>query len=65
MQPNRTLSAALLRCGFQGEGVVDPSVWCVKTHYPERLGHLTYHANRAVLLVRNPFDAVLSYFHMG
>ena len=32
---------------------------CVKTHYPERAGHLRYKANRAVLLVRNPFDAIL------
>ena len=48
-----------------GEGVVDDSVWMVKTHYPERLGYLKFKARRIVLLVRNPFDAIESYFHMG
>lgn len=48
-----------------GEGVVDDSVWMVKTHYPERLGYLKFRARRIVLLVRNPFDAIESYFHMG
>jgi hypothetical protein len=44
---------------------VDDSVWMVKTHYPERLGYLKFRARRIVLLVRNPFDAIESYFHMG
>lgn len=48
-----------------GEGVVDDSVWMVKTHYPERMGYLKFKARRIVLLVRNPFDAIESYFHMG
>jgi hypothetical protein len=63
-RPNRTLSSSLLRCGFRGEGVADESVWLVKTHYPERLGYVTFVANRAVLIIRNPFDAIESYFHM-
>jgi hypothetical protein len=62
---NRTLSASLLRCGFIGEGIVDESVSVVKSHYPERAGYLTFEAVRGVLLVRNPFDAIESYFHMG
>jgi len=62
---NRTLSAALLRCGFKGEGIVDDSCWIVKSHYPERSGFLRFHAHRVILLVRNPFDAIESYFHMG
>lgn len=62
---NRTLSASLLRCGFRGEGVADSSVWVVKSHFPERMGYLRFRANRVVLLVRNPFDSIESYFHMG
>ena len=44
---------------------MDDSVWMVKTHYPERMGYLKFKARRIVLLVRNPFDAIESYFHMG
>ena len=62
---NRTLAAALLRCGFRGEGIVDSSVWIIKTHYPERMGYIKFLSKRVVLLVRNPFDALESYFHMG
>jgi len=36
----------------------------VKTHYPERRGHLPYWADRVILLVRNPYDAIESYFNM-
>ena len=64
-RPNRTLSESLLRCGFKGEGIVDHSVWVVKTHYPERMGYRRFPVARAVLVVRNPVDAIESYFHMG
>lgn len=64
-RPNRKLAAELLRCGFLGEGVCDASVRLVKSHYPERLGYRRFSAQRCVLLVRNPFDAILSYLHMG
>ena len=64
-RPNRKLAAELLRCGFTGEGVCDNSVWVVKSHYPERMGCRRFLARRCVLLVRNPFDSILSYFHMG
>jgi hypothetical protein len=64
-RPNRKLSSALLRYGFRGEGIVDASVWAVKTHFPERMGYRRFRAQRCVLLVRSPFDAVRSYFHMG
>lgn len=62
---NRTLSASLLKCGYRGEGIVDDSVWIVKSHYPERMGYLKFKAHRILLLVRNVFDAVESYFHMA
>lgn len=62
---NRPLCSSLLQCGFRGEGVVDNSVWVVKTHFPERMGYLHFNAHGIILLVRNPFDALESYFHMG
>lgn len=39
----------------------------MKTHYPERKGTPTppFQAHRIVLLVRNPYDAFESYFHMA
>jgi hypothetical protein len=36
----------------------------VKTHYPERMGQPPFRVNRAVLLVRNPYDAMESYFNL-
>lgn len=36
----------------------------VKTHYPERMGSSAFECSRAVLLVRNPFDCIESYFHL-
>lgn len=64
-RPNRTLSASLLRFGYRGEGITDSSVWLVKSHFPERLGYIRLNVKRVILLVRNPFDALESYFHMG
>ena len=64
-RPNRTLSKALLRCGFIGEGICDDSVFIVKSHFPERLGYRIFNSHRILLLVRNPFAAIESYFHMG
>lgn len=45
--------------------MTDRSVWMIKTHYPERHGYKRYLVDRAILLIRNPFDAIQSYFHMG
>lgn len=36
----------------------------VKTHYPERRGTPPFQASRVVLLVRNPFDAIDSFFNL-
>lgn len=36
----------------------------VKTHFPERRGTPTFGVSRAVLLVRNPYDAMESYFQL-
>ena len=64
-RPDRVLSRSLLRKGLRGEGVVDWRAWVVKTHWPERYGYRHFHAHRVILLVRNPFDAINSYFNMG
>lgn len=62
---NRPLASSLMQCGFKGEGIVDSSVWIVKSHFPERMGYVQCKGDRVLLLVRNPFDAIESYFHMG
>lgn len=62
---NRVLTSALLACGFYGEGIADSSVLVVKSHYPERMGYVKFGVKKVILLVRNPFDTLESYFHMG
>jgi hypothetical protein len=48
-----------------GEAAVSSNrVQFVKTHYPERRGIKPYPASRVVLLVRNPYDALESYFNL-
>ncbi|KAG5192225.1 hypothetical protein JKP88DRAFT_266290 [Tribonema minus] len=65
-RPDRTLSRSLAAFGLQGEGVTDfKRVLLVKTHWPERQGWKRFTAQRAILLVRNPFDAIDSYFNMA
>lgn len=48
-----------------GEAAVSARlVQFVKTHYPERIGKPAFLASRAVLLTRNPYDALDSYFNL-
>ena len=47
--------------GLRGEGRVD--CWCVKSHWPERAGRPCRVA-AAVVVVRNPFDAIESLWHL-
>ena len=74
-RPDRTLSRALAeQHNLVGEGVVRPrslhptldraNGGCVKTHWPERKGCLPYATRRVILLVRNPFDAIDSYWNL-
>ncbi|OQS06382.1 basolateral NaK(2Cl) cotransporter [Thraustotheca clavata] len=63
-QPDRTLSVELQKYGLKGEGVVDETVWFVKSHYPERSGYKPVAIQKAILVVRNPWDAINSYFNM-
>uniref|UniRef100_M4BFE8 Sulfotransferase domain-containing protein n=1 Tax=Hyaloperonospora arabidopsidis (strain Emoy2) TaxID=559515 RepID=M4BFE8_HYAAE len=63
-RPDRVLSKELQEYGMKGEGVVDDSVWFVKTHFPERVGYKEFPVHKAILVVRNPWDAIDSYFNM-
>jgi hypothetical protein len=65
-RPDRTLSKSLsLDHDLVGEGVTNQSLTpIIKTHFPERRGYMTYNAERIILLVRNPFDAIDSYWNM-
>ena len=63
--PHRLLGLALANeHSLAGEGVLDGRVSSVKTHYPERSGVSRLEGDRVVLLVRNVWDAVDSYFNM-
>ncbi|TYZ64212.1 hypothetical protein PybrP1_011497 [[Pythium] brassicae (nom. inval.)] len=63
-RPDRSLSQELQQYGMKGEGVVDESVWFVKTHFPERVGWQPFAIRKAIVVVRNPWDAIDSYFNM-
>jgi hypothetical protein len=64
-RPDRTLSRELAETyNLVGEGVVR-SVAFVKTHWPERVGNARVAGQRVILLVRNPYDAVDSYWNMN
>lgn len=66
-RPDRFLSLELAeRHGLVGEGVTHPSqVAFVKTHWPERTGNQVFKGKRAILLVRNPYDAIDSYWNLN
>lgn len=53
----------LKRNGFLGENITDGSTVVVKTHEWEPETRLQ-HFQKAVLLIRNPYDAILSNFHL-
>lgn len=61
---DRTLSRALAdKHDLAGEGFCVPPI--CKTHWPERRGCRKFRAHRAVLVVRNPFDAIDSYWNLN
>lgn len=66
-RPDRKLSKDLAtKHNLVGEGVVsNRNVHIVKTHYPERTGSRIADARRAILLVRNPYDAIDSYWNIN
>ncbi|CAB9514013.1 WSCD family member [Seminavis robusta] len=66
-RPDRTLSKALAEAhNLVGEGVTHRTKTCfVKTHWPERTGWKIVTGHRAVMLIRNPFDAMDSYWNLN
>lgn len=60
----RALIKDLHEQGFVGEGLAGKRVQVVKTHYPERHGPSQFYANRGLLVIRNPMDAMWSFFNM-
>jgi len=63
-RPDRTLSKALaVEHNLVGEGVTK-RVHVVKTHFPERVG-CTFEGHRVILLIRNPYDAIDSYWNLN
>jgi len=65
-RPDRTLSKSLaLDHDLVGEGIVNSTLTpIIKTHFPERTGFTSFNASRIILLVRNPYDAIDSYWNM-
>jgi len=66
-RPDRAMSRDLAELhNLVGEGVtLSTATPIVKSHWPERRGCAVYESKRVVLLVRNPFDAIDSYFNMN
>jgi hypothetical protein len=67
-RPDRALSKELAEIhNLVGEGVTGlQNVAFVKSHWPERTGNtVQLSARRTILLVRNPFDAIDSYWNMN
>ena len=60
------LARRLRSFGLRAEGRCDASVWLIKTHFPERSGELfsPVRVFGAVVLVRNPCDAIDSLWNM-
>ncbi len=59
------MQGGLAKHDLVGEMAVGTNkVQFVKTHFPERRGSPMFRASRVVLLVRNPFDAIESYFNL-
>ena len=61
---SRKLNKELLEMGMEGEGRVDDSVWIIKTHFPERVGHSQFKAHKCIVIMRSPIDCISSLFNM-
>jgi hypothetical protein len=66
-RPDRALSRELAEIhNLVGEGVTQTQCPFVKSHWPERSGNtVALEAKRAILVVRNPFDVIDSYWNMN
>jgi len=62
--PGDKLIQKLKAGGFAGETITDKRTHIIKTHSPDRSGKNMFLAERAILLVRNPLDVLVSQFNM-
>jgi hypothetical protein len=61
-----SINFALTVMGFKAENHFENDVWILKTHFPYILPYAkVMSASRAVLLVRNPLDIIVSQFMMS
>jgi len=65
-RPDRSLSKSLAHDhDVVGEGIISSTqVSIVKTHFPERRGCLPYRASKVLLVIRNPYDVIDSYWNL-
>lgn len=51
--------------GLKGEDITDDTVWIVKSHSPWIMPWApVFHANKVIVIVRNPMDTLLSWLHL-
>ena len=51
--------------GMKGEDIVDDTCWVVKSHSPWVMQYApVFHANKCIVIVRNPLDTNLSWLHL-
>lgn len=59
------VNVALQMQGMKGEDVVDDTCWVIKSHSPWVMPEAPiFHANKAIVIVRNPLDTNLSWLHL-
>ena len=52
--------------GLKGEDLVDDTCWIIKSHSPWCMQDApVFHANKLIVLVRNPLDSNLSWLHLA
>lgn len=60
-----SINVALQMQGMMGEDIVDDTVWVVKSHSPWIMPDApVFHANKNIVIVRNPLDTNLSWMHL-
>lgn len=64
MRTKQKLNRSLSQKRKKYQTIYDPMVKIVKTHFPERRGWRQVTGNRVILLVRNPYDAIDSYWNL-
>ena len=60
------VSVQLQLMGVKGEEIVDDTVWAVKTHTPWIFPLVAepFFCNKAIFIVRNPLDVIVSYIRL-